>query len=130
MSIRCDEDAGLTLSSTFGHMQLVGFRNPELGLQQVFANIEIMYTATNVGLLDLDLTGAFGSSLFAGFQDFLGGNVVELSRGQSQSFAERLTLNLEAAAGIPFTFTLLTQGKGSVSQIDCEATDAFTLLVQ
>lgn len=130
MSIRCDAADGMTLSTTFGHMELVGFRNTEVGLQQVFASLVITYTASNIGFADLDLIGAFGSSPFSGFQDFLGGDVPVVAPDASQSFVERLTLNLSASVGIPFAFTFLAQGNGSLSQVFCEATNPpFTLLV-
>ena len=39
LSIRCREDDGLTLWDTFGALQLVGFRNAELGSQQIFERL-------------------------------------------------------------------------------------------
>jgi hypothetical protein len=129
MNFDCTEESALTLMTNFGNLQLIGFENPETGLQQVFANIEITYTATNAGTLDMDLFGAFGSSPFSGFQDFLGGEVRPLSRDGDAAFVEEFTLNLDATAGSEFQFTLLAQGRGSTSEVVCDETDAFTLAI-
>lgn len=128
MSIECNEESALTLLTTFGHLQLVGFRNEEQGLQQVFADIDISYTATNVGLLDMELFGAFGSSPFAGFQSFLG-DPVGVAVGGNETFHERFTMNVAAVAGTDIQFTFLAQGNTSADTI-CDGTAAFTLSVQ
>ncbi len=130
MSVTCVEESALTLLNYFGNLQLVGYQNLERGLQQVFANVEITYTATNVGALDMDLLGAFGSSPFTGFQQFLGAESQRLSRDESSSFVEEFTLNLAATAGSDFQFTFLAQGRGSDSQVGCDDTAAFTLAIQ
>ena len=71
LSIRCRADDGPTLLDTFGALQLVGFRNAELGSQQIFERLEISYTVRNEGRLDADLTGAARSNDFNGFGDLL-----------------------------------------------------------
>ena len=47
----------------------------------------------------MDLTGAVASSEFAGFQDFLAGDVITLPPDASETYLEPFTLNLAAAAG-------------------------------
>lgn len=130
MSVACTPESALTLLSYFGNLQLVGYQNLELGLQQVFANIAITYTAANGGNLDMELFGAFGSSPFTGFQEFLGPESQTLSRDESASFVEEFTLNLAATTGSEFQFTFLAQARGSISQVGCDDTAAFTLTIQ
>jgi hypothetical protein len=131
METLCNEESALTLLTFFGSMQLVGYQNAELGIEQVFANLEIEYKAENAGVLSMELLGALASSPFTGFQDFLSGEKLQvLARGGSTAFTERFTLNLEATAGSDFTFTFLAQGQGTRSGEPCDSTDDFTLSIQ
>ena len=129
MSLECVKESALTLLSYFGNLQLVGYENLERGLQQVFANVKITYMATNDGELDMQLIGAFGSSPFAGFQEFLDAEGIPLSRDESVSFVEEFTINLDATTGNDFQFTFLAQGRGSISNLGCDDTAAYTLTV-
>ena len=130
MSTECVDASSLTLLNYFGNLQLVGYQNLELGLQQVFANVKITYMATNDGVLDMQLIGAFGSSPFTGFQEFLDTEEgTALSRDESVSFVEEFTLNLDATSGSEFQFTFLAQGRGSISNLGCDDTAAYTLTV-
>ena len=129
MGVKCNSASALTLMTYFGNLQLVGFQNVDMGLQQVFANVGISYTATNTGRLELDLYGAFASSPFSGFQNFLNGQNMTLSPGENATFLEQFTLNLAATAGSSYQFTFLAQGIGSISQVGCEGTAAFTLSI-
>jgi hypothetical protein len=129
MSVECVPASSLTLLNYFGSLQLVGYQNLELGLQQVFANVRITYVATNDGELDMQLIGAFGSSPFTGFQEFLDKEGRPLTRGESAAFVEEFTLNLDATSGSEFQFTFLAQGRGSISNLGCDDTAAYTLAI-
>jgi len=130
MDILCNEGSGLTLLSYFGSLQLVGYSNAELGVEQVFASIEIEYKAENVGVLSMELVEAFATSPFTGFQDFLSSDGEQtLSRGESSTYTERFTLNLQATAGLEFQFSFLAQGLGTTSREPCESTDVLTLSI-
>ena len=131
MDVLCNEESALTLLTYFGSLQLVGYQNAELGVEQVFANIEIEYKSENAGVLSMELSDAVATSPFTGFQDFLDGEKSQdLARGESSTFSERFTLNLEATAGSDFFFTFLAQGRGAISKVECDSTDEFTLIVE
>ena len=131
MDILCNEESALTLLTYFGSLQLVGYQNAELGVEQVFANIEIEYKSENAGVLSMELFDAVATSPFTGFQDFLDSEKFQdLARGESLSFSERFTLNLEATAGSDFLFSFLAQGRGTRSKVECESTDEFTLIIE
>ena len=130
MSIRCREEDALTLLTTFGHLQLVGYRNTEEGLQQTFADIELSYVVENGGVLDADLIGAFKNSAFAGFSSLLDPNErITLSSGGTEIFTELFTVNVAASVGLTFDFTFLIEGEGTQSGVGCQDTDLFSLTV-
>jgi hypothetical protein len=113
-------------------LQLVGFRNTELGSQQIFANIVLTYTATNEGVLNGDLIGAFRQSDFSGFESLLSENERRtIAPGATETFLETFTLNLAAAAGQAFEFSYLVNGEGTISgdRGACTDTKLFTLSV-
>lgn len=131
MSVRCQEEDGLTLFDTFGSLQLVGYRNPEEGLETVFVNILIRYVATNAGRLDAFLTGAFKTTPFTGMVPLLPeGERILLMPDDATGFSDAFTLNLAAAVGQDFQFGFLVQGEGSRSGIECGDSDSFSLVVQ
>ena len=130
MSVRCREEDGLTLLDTFGSLQLVGFRNTEVGSQQIFENIQLSFIAENEGRLNGDLTEAFKNSAFSGFSRLLDeGERRTIAPGGSESFSELFTLNLAASAGTSFDFSFLVNGEGTQSGESCQDTDLFTLRV-
>ena len=131
MSVRCRLEDGLTLLDTFGSLQLVGFRNTEMGTEQIFENIELSYIAENAGRLSGDLVGAFRNSAFSGFANLLEeGERRTILSGNSETFFESFTLNLAASAGQGFDFSFLVNGEGTQSGAICQDTDLFTLRVQ
>jgi hypothetical protein len=132
LSVRCREEDGLTLLDTFGALQLVGFRNTELGSQQIFANVVLSYTAKNVGVLNLDLIGAFRDSDFSGFENLLAeGERRLVAPDATETFLESFTLNLAATVGQVFEFSFFADGQGSISlgEGPCSDTKLFSLSV-
>jgi hypothetical protein len=132
LSVRCRVQDGLTLLNTFGALQLVGFRNTELGSQQIFANVVLSYIASNAGVLNMDLTDAFRESAFSGFEDLLAGERRLIAPDATEIFLESFTLNLAATAGQSFEFSFLVNGEGSRSLANgkCDDTALFTLNVK
>jgi hypothetical protein len=130
MDVLCKEDSSLTLLTFFGNLQLVGYQNAELGIEQVFANIEIEYKAENVNVLGMELAGALASSPFAGVQEFVDEEGIQLLPGDSSVFIEQFVLNLNSTAGNAFLFTFLADGAGTASQVPCNSTDEFTLVIE
>jgi hypothetical protein len=130
MSTKCNAEEGLTLLNTFGHLHLVGFQNTQMDLQQVFANIELEYTASNEGRLRADMTGAFSDSPFSGFQTLLpsGQRISLRPNGGFTSFSEAFKVDLTSGVDA-YDFTFLINGEGTVSAEPCQATADFTLRV-
>jgi hypothetical protein len=130
ISILCQEEDGITLFNTFGSLQLVGYRNEELGLETVFANILIRYMASNDGPVDALLTGAFKTNPFSGMEPLLvEGEQILLMPEDTASFSDSFTLNLGAAVGQELQFALLLQGEGSSNGVECGSNDSFTIFV-
>jgi hypothetical protein len=132
LSIRCQDDDGITLFNTFGSLQLVGYRNAEQGLETVFANILIRYIASNTGRLDALLTGAFKTTpFFSGMEPLLAqGDQILLMPTESTSFSDTFTLNLGAAAGQNLQFGFLVQGEGARSRAECSNSDSLSIVVE
>eukprot|EP00934_Nitzschia_sp_Nitz4_P004478 Nitzschia sp. Nitz4//scaffold3_size479765//192559//195108//NITZ4_000079-RA/size479765-processed-gene-1.438-mRNA-1//1//CDS//3329550695//4468//frame0 len=127
VSTSCTEESALELLRTFGNLQLVGFENESQGVQQVFSDVTISYTVANVGLLDIEVSGAFINSPFSGFQDLLTSSAT-LVVDDSKTFKEEFMLNLATAEDTTFQFAFLAQGSTS-SQETCYGTHAYALTV-
>eukprot|EP00526_Cylindrotheca_closterium_P026302 CAMPEP_0113642310 /NCGR_PEP_ID=MMETSP0017_2-20120614/22226_1 /TAXON_ID=2856 /ORGANISM="Cylindrotheca closterium" /LENGTH=63 /DNA_ID=CAMNT_0000553725 /DNA_START=1 /DNA_END=188 /DNA_ORIENTATION=+ /assembly_acc=CAM_ASM_000147 len=60
-----------------------------MGDQQVFTNVEITYTATNIGTFDANLSKATVTSPFSGTYEALSdGDTRQLEPGDSETFSE------------------------------------------
>jgi hypothetical protein len=134
MSIRCRGQDAITLLSTFGSLQLVGFSNPEQGDNNIIEQFEFNYIAKNRGRLDGQLRGAFKSSfdtmdietlLDANNKD----NPVDLGHGEAKTFREVFDLNLAAVSGQSFQFTFLASGVGLQNEEQCVSTYIYTLVI-
>lgn len=129
MSTRCRQEDNLTLLDTFGHFQLVGFSNPDLGDNRVFVELEMLSTVTNIGRLNADLTAATRNSPFSGPGQALldDGERRLLAPGSDFVSPEIFTINLSAISGLQFEFSLFATGEGTRSLEECMATAVFNL---
>jgi hypothetical protein len=134
MSVACRQEDALALLKTFGHLQLTGFKNPEMGSQQVYADLELTYVVMNDDRrLDALLTWALTDSPFAG----VGDEVVStndpkrpMGPGDTEKFLETITLNLAAAIGKRFDIFFEIKGEGFFSGKACLDIAELSLQVQ
>jgi len=130
MSVQCREDDQLVLLDTFGSLQLTGFKNPEMGDQQVFAKIEITYTATNSGPFDANLLQATVTSPFSGRYEALPDNEMpQTTPGDTETFTESFLLNLAAVTGASYEFDFNVEGEGTLSGQVCNDDTSFSIQV-
>jgi hypothetical protein len=130
MSTRCREEDGLTLQDTFGHLQLVGYRNTEQGSQQTVATVTISYSATNNNRIRGDLTKAAKNSAITGQEELVApGTRLTIEAGESETFLETFDLDLAATAGQTLVFSLNIEGVGTVSNAACADQTVFSLTV-
>lgn len=131
MSVRCRNEDKLNLLDTFGSLQLTGFKNAEMGNQQVFANVDITYTATNSGLYDASLLQATVTSPFSGRHDTLPESEIRFTApNDSETFTESFLLNLAEVSGSFYEFDFAVQGEGTQSGLPCSEDTTFSLQVQ
>ena len=129
LSTRCRPEDGLTILDTFGNLQLVGFRNQEMGSQQIFESLEIEYTVTNEGVLDAQLTSAARMNDFVSGDFLLPGEIIPMPPREVETFSDRLLLDLTTVAGKDFLFSFLAQGEGTVSGVECAAPAETTISI-
>jgi hypothetical protein len=131
ISVQCRQEDGLTLLDTFGNVQLTGFKNAEMGSQQVFADIEITYTTTNELIFDANLLTALIDSPFSGYYEaFPTGSKRQIGSGDNETFTESFFLNLASSSGSSFDFNFEIQGEGDLSGIVCKDEVSYSLNVQ
>ncbi|CAJ1917552.1 unnamed protein product [Cylindrotheca closterium] len=122
LSVACREKDGLTLLQKYGHLQLNGFVNEDMGSQQIFANLDLTYTVQNKGIFDALLTTATTDSPFTGIGDeVLPTNAPRrlIASDDTVSFTETATVNLVAAAGQDFDFFFEIAGVSTFNNFVC-----------
>lgn len=131
MSVRCREQDGLTLLDTFGHLQLTGYRNVELGNQQVFADVDFSYSVTNNGEFDANLLSAIIDSPLSGIDEVVSQSdpVVLIGSAEVEAFASAATINLAASSGRSFEFVFEIMGEGTTSGQVCNAVASFLIQI-
>jgi len=130
MSVQCREQDQLELLSTYGSLQLTGFKNVEIGSQQVFAYVEITYTATNSGTFDANLLTATVTSPFSGRYEALPNGAMQLARpSDSEAFTESFLLNLSSISGSSYEFDFQVGGEGTQSGLACSEDTSYSLQV-
>ena len=131
MSVQCREMDGLTLLDTFGHLQLTGYRNADLGSQQVFTDIELAYTVRNDGQFDANLVMATIDSPLSGVDEVVSTSDPKRLIGPNdvETFVTTTTLNLAAAAGNFFDFFFEIEGEGALSGKVCSDMATFGMQI-
>ena len=130
MSVQCREEDQLMLLDTFGSLQLTGFKNAEMGDQQVYTKVEITYTATNSGTFDANLLKATVTSPFSGRYEALSTNeIVQTAPSDTKTFTESFLLNLAASSGANYEFDFAVEGEGSLSGQVCNEESSFSIQV-
>lgn len=130
MSVQCREEDQLLLLDTFGSLQLTGFKNEEMGDQQVFRKVEIKYTATNAGPHDANLLKATVTSPFSGRYEALPDDEMPLTApSDAKTFTEAFLLNLAASSGATYEFDFAVEGAGTLSGEMCNEDTSFSIQV-
>jgi len=130
MSVQCREEDQLTLLDTYGSLQLTGFKNAEMGDQQVYANVEITYTSTNTGIFDANLLKATVTSPFSGRYEGLPEDIMpQEAPSDTETFTESVLLNLAASSGANYEFDFAVEGEGTLSGQACNEDASFSIQV-
>jgi hypothetical protein len=141
-STRCREQDAITLLSTYGSLQLVGFTNAELGTVNIFEDIQVSVTVTNdsrvlIGVITdafrvspLDPASTVPINLIAAPPSGSGSGPQELVPGEVfTAGTENFRLNLSANANTTLNWSFLAAGVGLQSGVRCTAIDTFNLAI-
>ena len=131
MSVRCRHEDGLTLLHTFGNLQLIGFKNSEMGSQKVYEDVELTYTVTNLGLYDANLLTATVDGTTSGIDEVLGPEdpKIAIAPNESESYVTPSTINLAESSGFSYEFYFDIIGEGALSGLVCHADSSLSFKV-